>query len=243
MPSPRPSARAVDDIPMARRSLPAQSPRRFSLAALTGLLLVLFLVGGCAYLLRARLRALLLPSPLPGLQARIGSDGRLLGHFPYPEAPASALIEVGGGQRLRPEAAAALEAMRRDAASQGVDLVVLSAFRSLALQRQLFFDVMAERNQSSTERARVSAPPGFSEHSTGYAVDLGDGQAPGTNVSSRFDETAAYAWLQANAARYHFALSFPQRNAQGVNYEPWHWRFEGSTEALRLFEPAMRLSR
>jgi D-alanyl-D-alanine carboxypeptidase len=228
---------------MARRSRPAPPPRRSPLAALPPLLLLLALGGGGVFLFRDRLRALLLPAPLPGLNARIDSDGRLLGHFPYPEAPAASLVEVGGGQRLRPEAAAALEAMRRDAASQGVELVVLSAFRSLALQRQLFFDVMAERNQSSRERARVSAPPGFSEHSTGYAVDLGDGRAPGTNVSPRFDETAAYGWLQANAARYHFALSFPQHNAQGVNYEPWHWRFEGSTEALRLFEPAMRLSR
>jgi len=140
-------------------------------------------------------------------------------------------------------AAEAMEAMRRHAAADGVDLVVLSSFRSISLQRQLFFDVMAERNQSSRERAQVSAPPGFSEHSTGYAVDLGDGRAPGTNVSRRFEDTAAYRWLQANAARYHFALSFPAHNPQGVSYEPWHWRFEGSTEALKLFEPAMRLSR
>jgi D-alanyl-D-alanine carboxypeptidase len=113
----------------------------------------------------------------------------------------------------------------------------------VSLQRQLFFDVMAQRNQSSLQRAQVSAPPGFSEHSTGYAVDLGDGKDPQTNLSTRFDGTAAYRWLRANSARFHFALSFPLRNAQGVSYEPWHWRFEGSNEALRLFEPAMRLSR
>jgi D-alanyl-D-alanine carboxypeptidase len=89
----------------------------------------------------------------------------------------------------------------------------------------------------------VSAPPGFSEHSTGYAVDLGDGSEPATNLAPSFDQTAAFAWLQAHGARYHFTLSFPRDNPQGVSYEPWHWRFEGSAEALKVFEPAQRLSR
>jgi D-alanyl-D-alanine carboxypeptidase len=111
------------------------------------------------------------------------------------------------------------------------------------VQQQLFFEVKSERNQSALERARVSAPPGYSEHSTGYAVDLGDGSAPQTNLSQDFDQTAAFVWLQANAARFHYVLSFPPGNAQGVNYEPWHWRFEGSAQALRVFEPAQRLNR
>jgi D-alanyl-D-alanine carboxypeptidase len=89
----------------------------------------------------------------------------------------------------------------------------------------------------------VSAPPGFSEHSTGYAVDLGDASAPGTDLSPSFQSTRAFAWLQANANRYHFTLSFPEGNRQGVNYEPWHWRFEGSAEALKTFEAAQRLAR
>jgi len=103
--------------------------------------------------------------------------------------------------------------------------------------------VKSERNQSALERAQVSAPPGFSEHSTGYAVDLGDGRAPATNLSPSFDETAAFRWLQAHANRFHFHLSFPQTNRQGVSYEPWHWRFEGSADALKTFEAAQRLER
>ena len=91
--------------------------------------------------------------------------------------------------------------------------------------------------------SRVSAPPGFSEHSTGYAVDLGDGRNPATNLSPSFDTTAAFHWLRANANRFHFALSFPEGNRQGVSYEPWHWRFEGTAEALRTFESALRLAR
>jgi D-alanyl-D-alanine carboxypeptidase len=176
------------------------------------------------------------------LAARPAADGRLLGHFPYPEAPAATLTTIAPGLALRSEAARALLAMQRAAAADGVDLRVLSAFRSLELQKHLFFEVKADRNQDARTRARVSAPPGFSEHSTGYAVDLGDGRLPATNLSGSFEQTPAFGWLRANANRFHFTLSFPRANRQGVNYEPWHWRYEGSTEALRLFEPAQRLA-
>jgi len=189
------------------------------------------------------LRPWLAPPPVAGINARLAVDGRLLGHFPYPEAPSDSLTTVAPGLQLREEAARDLLAMQRAAAADGIQLTVISAFRSLALQRHLFFDVGAERNQIPEVRARVSAPPGFSEHSTGFAVDLGDGRRPQTNLSTSFETTEAFAWLQANAVRFHFLLSFPASNRQGVSYEPWHWRYEGSTEALRLFEPAHRLSR
>jgi D-alanyl-D-alanine carboxypeptidase len=208
------------------------------------LLLACGLFSGTAIVLaRGPLRSVLTPPPVAGLNARLSSDGRLLGHFPYPEVQAAKLTNLAPGQQLHRDAAQALAAMQQAAAADGVQLVVLSAFRSIALQQQLFFDVKAERNQNSRTRARVSAPPGFSEHSTGFAVDLGDARAPAASLSPRFDQTAAFRWLAANAARFHFQLSFPQGNPQGVSYEPWHWRYEGSTEALRLFEPAQRLAR
>jgi D-alanyl-D-alanine carboxypeptidase len=195
-----------------------------------------------AGLLLSPLRTRLLPTPLVDRGPRPATDGRLLGHFPYPEAAPHTLAAIAQGMELRREAARAFEAMQRAAAAEGVDLRVLSAFRSLALQKQLFFDVKANRNQDARTRARVSAPPGFSEHSTGYAVDLGDGRLPATNLSVDFERTPAFRWLQANANRFHFTLSFPRDNHQGVSYEPWHWRYEGSTEALRLFEPAQRFA-
>jgi len=232
------------EIPLARRSQP-RPPRRPSLVGrLLRLLLITGLVTGTVLLLMAGpLRRWLTPPPVAGLNARLSADGRLLGHFPFPEVPADRLVAISPDLSLRPQAAEALLGMQRAAAADGVQLAVLSAFRSVSLQRQLFFDVKAERNQSARDRARVSAPPGFSEHSTGFAVDLGDGRLPATNFSTGFDRTPAFRWLAGNAHRFHFQLSFPAGNAQGVSYEPWHWRFEGSTEALRLFEPAQRLAR
>lgn len=239
-----PRAGGLDDIPVARRStraVSATNPWLLRLTVATGSLLL----GLLAVLLwrPQPLQQLLAPSPVKGLDARTSADGRLLGHFPYTELAPSNRVAVAPGLTLHRDAAASLLAMKRDAANSGVELVVLSAFRSIALQNELFFGVKSERNQSARQRALVSAPPGFSEHSTGFAVDLGDGRAPATNLSPAFDQTKAFAWLQAHAARYHFILSFPRGNTQGVSYEPWHWRFEGSAEALQVFEPAQRLAR
>jgi len=233
-----------DDIPLARRTVsPAlqRRPRwRFALIAAAGSLLT---ATSLAVVFPQPLRRLLAPPPVQGLQARVSLDGRLLGHFPYAEAPADQLLAIAPGQELHRDAAEALQRMQAAASADGVDLRVLSAYRSIDLQKHLFFDVKSDRNQSALERAQVSAPPGFSEHATGYAVDLGDGLAPASNLSPSFDSTAAFAWLRANANRYHFTLSFPQGNRQGVSYEPWHWRFEGSAEALKTFEAAERLGR
>ncbi len=194
-----------------------------------------------AFLFPQPLRRLVAPPPVEGLPARVSLDGRLLGHFPYEQAEPADLVTLASGLTLHRDAASALEEMQRDALFDGIDLRVVSAYRSIDLQKQIFFGVKSERNQSAAERARVSAPPGFSEHSTGYAVDLGDGDQPATHLSISFETTRAFAWLKANANRYHFTLSFPEQNSQGVSYEPWHWRFEGSAQALQTFEAAQRV--
>ena len=198
-------------------------------------------VVAMAFLFPQPLRRLVAPPPVEGLPARVSLDGRLLGHFPYEQAEPADLVTLASGLTLHRDAASALEEMQRDALFDGIDLRVVSAYRSIDLQKQIFFGVKSERNQSAAERARVSAPPGFSEHSTGYAVDLGDGDQPATHLSTAFETTRAFAWLKANANRYHFTLSFPEQNSQGVSYEPWHWRFEGSTQALQTFEAAQRV--
>ena len=111
-------------------------------------------------------------------------------------------------------------------------------FRSIDLQREIFYGRKAARNQIAIERAKVSAPPGYSEHSTGYAIDLGDGTRRDTDFQVEFESTNAFRWLKDNAAKYHFKLSFPKGNPQKVSFEPWHWRYEGTVEALRKFEKA-----
>jgi D-alanyl-D-alanine carboxypeptidase len=231
-----------DDIPEARRSAPATLRRQPRRSRLLGAGLIGFLVLASGVLLSPSGRRLW-QSPAPGLVSAPGPDGRLLGHIPYPESPAAELVAHAPGQLVHREVAPDLRAMLEAARADGIDLVVLSAFRSEAMQKDLFFAVKSERNQSALERAKVSAPPGYSEHSTGFALDLGDASAPASHLSESFEATPAFAWLHRHAARFHFQLSFPRNNGQGVSYEPWHWRFEGSAAALRTFEAAHRLAR
>ena len=159
-------------------------------------------------------------------------------HYPYPEASQDDLVEVYKGLQVHKDVYKAYISMRNKASLEGIDLILLSGYRSIDLQRMIFYENKSIRNQIAVERAKVSAPPGYSEHSTGYAIDLGDGTMRSTDFEVEFENTPAFKWLEDNAARYHFTLSFPKGNPQGVSYEPWHWRFEGTVEALEQFKKA-----
>ena len=69
----------------------------------------------------------------------------------------------------------------------------------------------------------VNAAPGYSEHHSGLALDLG---APGEPPAQEsFERTATFAWLTQKACTYGFAMSYPRDNPYGIVYEPWHWRY------------------
>jgi D-alanyl-D-alanine carboxypeptidase len=81
------------------------------------------------------------------------------------------------------------------------------------------------RGQSLDEILRVSAPPGYSEHHSGRALDVTtDGARP---LELEFEHTAAFQWLERNAGRFGFHMSYPRQNRYGYMYEPWHWCFRG----------------
>lgn len=177
------------------------------------------------------------------------------GHLSYPEAAAEHLIAVctGNSAQLHQDVVQPLRVMIEAARADGVDLRALSCFRSIRKQRYLFCRHVCDakgpvcgggcegRKQSELERAKVSAPPGYSEHATGYAVDFADGRNRKCDFEVCFGETKAGLWLLSNAAAFGFELSFPKGNDQGVSFEPWHWRFVGTPEAMRLFERARQL--
>ncbi|BAZ46538.1 peptidase M15B and M15C, D,D-carboxypeptidase VanY/endolysin [Chondrocystis sp. NIES-4102] len=164
----------------------------------------------------------------------------LLGHLPYQIAPESQLkaITADGSLKMRPAAAEKFLEMQAAARAEGIMINPISAFRTIESQEQLFFKVKEQKVQNATKRAEVSAPPGYSEHHTGYAIDIGDGNAPATNLETDFAKTPVFAWLEKNAPKYSFELSFPLNNEQGVSYEPWHWRFVGDRHSLETFYKA-----
>ena len=171
--------------------------------------------------------------------SKIEKDVRVLGHFPYQEAAYENLIEIQPNILVHKGMYKSLKEMKDDAEKDGVYLVFLSGYRSIKLQKQIFYSLKSIRNQIASERARVSAPPGYSEHSTGFAIDIGDAYARETDFEESFENTSAFKWLKNNAAKYHFRLSFDKKQIS-VDYEPWHWRYEGSIEALKIFESSNR---
>ncbi len=128
----------------------------------------------------------------------------------------------GRDKMLTPGAAEAWVAMRAAAHAQGVELLLISAFRSVDFQAGLIRGKLA-KGRAIEEILTVNAPPGCSEHHTGRAVDIGAVDCP--PLEAEFETTAAYRWLTVNAARFDFVMSYPKDNAEGYLYEPWHWCF------------------
>lgn len=123
-------------------------------------------------------------------------------------------------QWLAPRAARAFARMRDTAAANGVELQLVSAFRSAEYQLGIFKRKL-ERGQSIDEILRVSAAPGYSEHHSGRAVDL---TTPGfAALEEEFENSPTFAWLVEHAKRFGFVLSYPRDNPHGFAYEPWHW--------------------
>jgi len=137
-------------------------------------------------------------------------------------------------EHLMPEAAFALMKLIYAARNEGVWITPVSCFRNLEDQQKLF-TAQIQRRGSQEAAAKVSAPPGHSEHHTGYAADLADGHFPKQDTSLDFANTEAFKWMKVHAAEFKFELSFPENNFQGVSYEPWHWRFTGTSEASEIF--------
>ncbi len=169
----------------------------------------------------------------------VNNDLSILGHLPYKEISKEKLVFIEPNIEVHIDMSKSLLKMRDDAKIDGINLVFLSGYRSISLQKDIFYSLKSMRNQIAAERAKVSAPPGYSEHSTGFAIDIGDAYKRETDFEVEFENTDAFMWLKENAAKYHFKLSF-NKNNKNVDYEPWHWRYEGSIEALKVFETSNR---
>lgn len=142
-----------------------------------------------------------------------------------PEAEELVVVETGiAGKehKLIPAAASAWRELRATAASAGISLEIVSAFRGVDRQAEIVRNKLA-RGLSLDEILAVSAPPGYSEHHTGCAVDVTtEGASP---LELEFEQTPAFRWLSENANSFSFFLSFPRENPHGYAFEPWHWCF------------------
>ncbi|MDQ5952910.1 MAG: cap protein [Patescibacteria group bacterium] len=126
----------------------------------------------------------------------------------------------------------ALEKMAKDMEKEGLEIVPTSAFRSFETQKYLFDEWHKDEDNIGDEEA--VAKPGHSEHQLGTTVDV---SAPGVGYDSAhrgFYLTREYKWLDSNAHKYGFVMSYPANKKTGYIFEPWHWRYVGIEDAYHI---------
>lgn len=116
------------------------------------------------------------------------------------------------------------------AKKEGIDLKVISGFRSFGEQSALKNGYVVSYGSGAN---KFSADQGYSEHQLGTTLDFTTPDL-GANFTA-FAKSQAYKWLVANAHKYGSILSYPENNTY-YQFEPWHWRFVGKGLAGMLFE-------
>ena len=170
-------------------------------------------------------------SDLVTINSELGISGEVLAARCFSECHEVSGLEVaevgsdGKEHLLVPAAAGAWRSLKAAALADGVSLFIVSAFRSINRQAEIVRRKL-EAGASVEEVLSVCAPPGFSEHHTGCAVDVSTPDSPILQVE--FEQTPAFAWLGARAAKFGYYLSYPVGNHLGYQYEPWHWCFNNA---------------
>lgn len=158
------------------------------------------------------------------------------------------LTEVRNGYQFDARAADALEQMLDAGISQGMDLLLVSAYRSYDYQNELYENKTQRLiNQGYNQEdaldmaATAVARPGESEHNIGLAVDIVSGSYP--ILDDEFENTPEAKWLREHCAEYGFILRY-ERGKQpitGIIYEPWHFRYVGQQAARYIMDSGLCL--
>ncbi len=203
-----------------------------------------------------RTTPILNPPPITGVAA---ADDRIVdlavrrGYRLRRQAEESALIS-DGGHMLQDQAMAAWRELRSAAEEEGVWLELVSSYRSVERQRQIFLNELRDAGVHSTggeytageiasgqadesidRILRYSSIPGFSKHHSGYTIDIGDPSQGRT--FTEFEQTRGFAWISEynylNAKRFGFVPSYPAGAAnQGPEPEPWEYVWVGRQRLL-----------
>lgn len=147
--------------------------------------------------------------------------------------PRVQLAVSGEASLLNSTTAAAAEKLFAAAASEGATMTLASGYRSFQTQTATYNGYVSTRGQASADTA--SARPGFSEHQTGWAFDIGDGGGA-CSFEPCFADQPAAVWAKANAFKHGFVVRYPWmlNEITGYYYEPWHLRFVGVEAATDM---------
>lgn len=157
-------------------------------------------------------------------------------------------------QRLEKTALKAYEELASAAKKANFELVVISAYRSISYQEEIFSSRVADlvasglsENAATEEIKKTSTEPGFSEHHTGLALDVVDenwsNNYKNEVLEEAFGTTDAGIWLSENVAQYGFIIRYPQGKeaVTKITYEPWHIRYVGKENAQYIVSHQLTL--
>lgn len=140
-----------------------------------------------------------------------------------------------------------MKRMIEDAAADGINLEIVSAYRTIEYQQQNFDNSYQQRLDSGmteeeayADTAREVALPGKSEHNAGLSADIMSNEYTSMDDDG-FKDTEAFAWLSEHAADYGFILRYPEGKYEYTNiiFEPWHYRFVGVYYAHEIKESGL----
>lgn len=160
-----------------------------------------------------------------------------------PDDYSPTVVSVGGNYKLESNAAAAWQDMQAAASRDGVSLWIISAYRTLERQTELYQEKVEEyknlgynEGDAKIEAGKWVAVPGTSEHCLGYAADL-------CSLEENFENSDQFAWLQKHCAEYGFILRYPKDKVDitKISYEPWHYRYVGSNHAQIIMSQGLCL--
>lgn len=148
----------------------------------------------------------------------------------------SNLVDISskhGTGKLKKEAYDAFKKMYADAKDEGLYLYIASPYRSYDRQKTLYTNYVTI--DGTKEADKYSARPGYSEHQTGLAFDLGTASNHSINDFSSSNE---FKWVKKNAHKYGFILRYPYGKTYitGYIYEPWHYRYVGVDVATYIYK-------
>ncbi len=136
---------------------------------------------------------------------------------------------------LKKDAVSALKLMFADALKENINLAATSGFRSFDTQARLYQGLIDLKGEKAKDRI---AKPMHSEHHLGTTLDISGESIGYLSADDKFMGTPEDLWLQFNAYKYGFILSYPKDKTKvtGYDYEPWHYRYVGEKVAKEIFD-------
>ncbi|MCL1835678.1 MAG: M15 family metallopeptidase [Oscillospiraceae bacterium] len=112
------------------------------------------------------------------------------------------------------------------------NVTIASAYRDYYRQQTILDDYAKRMGRAAA--LKWAALPGYSEHHSGLAVDLG--LHIGDKKDATFTGEGSYAWFARNSYKYGFILRYPENKTditRTVN-ETWHFRYVGELHAYLI---------